>query len=205
MGAITRPETSSEQSAFSFTLWAMACFSVIHSKTLTVFLVSSEDHGLPAGKPTLPRMAGSPQVTWPCTISFRYTVLTPGKEGEIISSSKTSLSSKSNCTAQSVICSTSCNIRWATCTEFSWGSFFVPGRRWRLRLRPSGNCSCASTRSFPSFGAEKSRTSTTSTTRTSFLCSVASSIKRAAPLWTSSASWCNVLASPTPNWLMSML
>mmetsp|Transcript_32904 Transcript_32904/g.104287 ORF Transcript_32904/g.104287 Transcript_32904/m.104287 type:complete len:257 (-) Transcript_32904:842-1612(-) len=99
----------------------------------------------------------------------------------------------------------SCTIRMATSLVFSWGFFFEPGSLQMLRLRLSAYCSEVSTRIFPSLAFERTRSSTTSTTRTSFLCAVASSISRAAPLWTSSASWESVLASSLPNFVMSML
>mmetsp|Transcript_23641 Transcript_23641/g.64334 ORF Transcript_23641/g.64334 Transcript_23641/m.64334 type:complete len:216 (-) Transcript_23641:846-1493(-) len=70
MGAITRPDTSSELSAFSFTFLASACFSVIHSKYFTVFFASSELQGAPVGSPTRCKLAVLPEVTKPWTISF---------------------------------------------------------------------------------------------------------------------------------------
>mmetsp|Transcript_30408 Transcript_30408/g.83792 ORF Transcript_30408/g.83792 Transcript_30408/m.83792 type:complete len:268 (+) Transcript_30408:1009-1812(+) len=56
----------------------------------------------------------------------------------------------------------------------------------------------------PSPASARKRSTTTSTTRTSFLCSVASSMSRAAPLRTSPASCSRVFASDLPKRLGSM-
>mmetsp|Transcript_19746 Transcript_19746/g.52790 ORF Transcript_19746/g.52790 Transcript_19746/m.52790 type:complete len:255 (+) Transcript_19746:127-891(+) len=92
----------------------------------------------------------------------------------------------------------------ATCREFSYGSFVVPGSQLVTRLRPSQNSSSVSMRmrSPPSL---LSLSTTTSHTRTNFLCSVASSMSRAAPPSTSAASCGKVFAFPLPNALVSIL
>mmetsp|Transcript_86208 Transcript_86208/g.222033 ORF Transcript_86208/g.222033 Transcript_86208/m.222033 type:complete len:331 (+) Transcript_86208:1168-2160(+) len=98
----------------------------------------------------------------------------------------------------------SARMRCAACCVFSWGSFFSPGRKLFSRVRPSGKTSCVSTRKL-SCPCGQTRRTTTSTTRTSFLCSVASSMRRAVPLRTSSDSSAKVFALPTPNLVVSML
>mmetsp|Transcript_33664 Transcript_33664/g.76298 ORF Transcript_33664/g.76298 Transcript_33664/m.76298 type:complete len:261 (+) Transcript_33664:549-1331(+) len=56
----------------------------------------------------------------------------------------------------------------------------------------------------PTVEGDMIRRRTTSTTRTSFLCWVASSMRRHAPECTSFASSCSGLALPSPKWLGSM-
>mmetsp|Transcript_16283 Transcript_16283/g.47618 ORF Transcript_16283/g.47618 Transcript_16283/m.47618 type:complete len:277 (-) Transcript_16283:1569-2399(-) len=135
IGASTRPETSSEPSAPSLIRASTAWRSVHHSRYLTLCRGSSAVQGAHAGRP----QAAAWACTQPRTTSFRYTVLTPGKDGDSNSSSKTSLTPRwSRCTAQLPMPSSSSSARRAASGAFSWGRFLLAGSRQSSRLRPSG-------------------------------------------------------------------
>mmetsp|Transcript_119637 Transcript_119637/g.316305 ORF Transcript_119637/g.316305 Transcript_119637/m.316305 type:complete len:269 (-) Transcript_119637:224-1030(-) len=142
----------------------------------------------------------------PSTISLRYTDVRPGNDGDSISSSTRTMFTRSRFTSLGSIFMKSFRMRWAVWRVFSYGSFFVPGRRFVARVRPSPNLSSVSmiTRLSGSLGLCSTST-TRSQTRTSFLCSAASSMRRAAPPSTSLARCVRLLAWPTPNLLASML
>mmetsp|Transcript_60950 Transcript_60950/g.142576 ORF Transcript_60950/g.142576 Transcript_60950/m.142576 type:complete len:216 (+) Transcript_60950:622-1269(+) len=187
-----------EPLTWSLTFFASASVSVSHWKYLVLPCVSVAFHCCIVGKPTFSWKALSTEVTLHSTSSLRYTVVTPGKEGESVSSSCRSTVVKSKVTLAGSMFIISFRMRSAVCLAFSCGSFLVPGSRSVSRSRPSGNCSLNSTRSRePSVG--RSFKTTMSTTRTSFLCCCASNISLEAPVSTSLASCSMPFAFPTPN------
>mmetsp|Transcript_88180 Transcript_88180/g.249702 ORF Transcript_88180/g.249702 Transcript_88180/m.249702 type:complete len:248 (-) Transcript_88180:1104-1847(-) len=205
MGAFTSVEISCF-SGDSLTFLSSASLAVIQLKILVLFEVSVASQALKLGSPTFASASGFLIEMVPSTISLRYTDVTPGNDGDSISSSTRTIFRRSRLTLFGSIFMNPFRIRSAVWRVFSYGSFFVPGRRLVSRCRPSGNFSSVSMIMRFSGSLGLCRTSTTrSQTRTSFLCSAASNIRRAAPLSTSWPIWGNVLALPTPNLLMSIL
>mmetsp|Transcript_26873 Transcript_26873/g.47813 ORF Transcript_26873/g.47813 Transcript_26873/m.47813 type:complete len:235 (+) Transcript_26873:643-1347(+) len=198
-----------EPTTLSFTCLLSASLSVIHSNIFVFPEESAAWNPLLLVIPTCRRRAGSVVLTMHSTSSLRYTVRTPGNEGESISSSWRTTFEKSKVTISGLMLSISDKMRSAVCLAFSCGSRFVPGSRRVGRVRPSGNFSSISMRSLGASlvaaPAGRSFSTTTSTTRTSFLCSVASNMSLEAPVCTSRASCSIGLALPTPNKLGSML
>mmetsp|Transcript_51505 Transcript_51505/g.130139 ORF Transcript_51505/g.130139 Transcript_51505/m.130139 type:complete len:326 (+) Transcript_51505:950-1927(+) len=142
----------------------------------------------------------------PSMISLRYTVLTPGYDGDSSSSSKHSLLMGSNVMTASSIRSLSLTTLCAVCMLFSWGNFLVPDN-WLMSAlkRPSGYFSAVLMK-YLLFAPDPyaMRRRTTSTTRTTFLCFAASSMNRDSPFCTSSTNSSNFFAWPCPNLFVSM-
>mmetsp|Transcript_24500 Transcript_24500/g.70888 ORF Transcript_24500/g.70888 Transcript_24500/m.70888 type:complete len:377 (-) Transcript_24500:1131-2261(-) len=142
----------------------------------------------------------------PPTTCLRYTVRTPGYDGDSSSSSNSSMASKSKVTSSRFTSGNSMIILSAALRTFSCGRFFFPGIRLRSDLIRPSSCSSAATIKY--LGLSQSlrvkRTSTTSTTRTRALCFAASIINRDAPLSNSSAKRSRLLAVPFPNADVSM-
>mmetsp|Transcript_111221 Transcript_111221/g.287523 ORF Transcript_111221/g.287523 Transcript_111221/m.287523 type:complete len:205 (+) Transcript_111221:947-1561(+) len=139
----------------------------------------------------------------PSMISLRYTVLTPGYDGDSSSSSKHSLLMGSNVMTASSIRSLSLTTLCAVCMLFSWGNFLVPDN-WLMSAlkRPSGYFSAVLMK-YLLFAPDPyaMRRRTTSTTRTTFLCFAASSMNRDSPFCTSSTNSSNFFRLALPEFV----
>mmetsp|Transcript_6060 Transcript_6060/g.12304 ORF Transcript_6060/g.12304 Transcript_6060/m.12304 type:complete len:249 (-) Transcript_6060:55-801(-) len=119
IGARTKVETASPTSPLSLTFLDSATSSVIHSMNLVFPALSEALHVPYEGSPTFCNKAVSEAANTPSRISLRYTVRTPGYEGDSISSSCRSVCFKSNFAASFGMLSMSARMRSATCRVFS--------------------------------------------------------------------------------------
>mmetsp|Transcript_23779 Transcript_23779/g.66795 ORF Transcript_23779/g.66795 Transcript_23779/m.66795 type:complete len:234 (-) Transcript_23779:130-831(-) len=142
VGTQTRVDsTSSLLSAPRFTPQRTASSSGIQEKNLVYPLSSTALHSLKPGSPTFSSRSGRDVQTVPLTKRFRYTVITPGYDGDSNSSSCRKVLPRLNLTTSfsaPAKRSMSLRIRFAVSRVLSCGFLFVPGSRTMSRARPSG-------------------------------------------------------------------
>mmetsp|Transcript_63352 Transcript_63352/g.182305 ORF Transcript_63352/g.182305 Transcript_63352/m.182305 type:complete len:261 (+) Transcript_63352:1037-1819(+) len=129
-------------------------------------------------------------------------VMTPGYEGDSYSSSQMPRPSTFKATAVSSRPNVA-RTRSQHLFVFSCGGLIFAGSR-KVSYLPRSVESTATSTMHLSSAPARSRTTTISTTRTSFLCAVASNMSRASPLRTSSAKVFKLFEEPAPNLLGSI-